>query len=157
MMSPLLIGVLLTASRPQALISVRGEVIDAGTGAPLACRLYIQGPDGSWHFAKSDGGSAVEYNKQGGNRGQSVEKPADVYSLGILLAELALGKIPDADTSVRAGSTLRSSAESRSSKSSMTPGSASRPSAPASWSRSSAQPASASPGSCGSSCSTSRA
>jgi serine/threonine protein kinase len=40
-------------------------------------------------------------------RGQAVEKPADVYSLGILLAELTLGERPVADTSVRAGSTLR--------------------------------------------------
>ncbi len=40
-------------------------------------------------------------------RGQAVEKSADVYALGILLAELALGRRPLADTAVRAGSTLR--------------------------------------------------
>jgi serine/threonine protein kinase len=40
-------------------------------------------------------------------RAQAIEKPADIYSLGILLAELAIGQRPLADTSVRAGSTLR--------------------------------------------------
>jgi serine/threonine protein kinase len=39
-------------------------------------------------------------------RGQAVDKPADIYSLGILLAELALGTRPSTDTSVRTGSTL---------------------------------------------------
>jgi serine/threonine protein kinase len=39
-------------------------------------------------------------------RGQSVEKPADVYSLGVLLAELAVGQRPLADTSAKSGSTL---------------------------------------------------
>lgn len=40
-------------------------------------------------------------------RGQAVEKPADTYALGILLAELATGIRPHADTSVLSGSTLR--------------------------------------------------
>ena len=47
-------------------LALRGEVLDAESGKPLACRIYIQGADGSWHFAKSDsaGGSAIEYRKQ---------------------------------------------------------------------------------------------
>jgi hypothetical protein len=45
---------------------LRGEVLDAGTGKPLPARVYVQGADGSWHFARSDAkdGSAVEYRKQ---------------------------------------------------------------------------------------------
>jgi hypothetical protein len=46
--------------------ALRGEVVDAESGQSVACRIYIQGADGSWHFAKSEaaGGSAVEYRKQ---------------------------------------------------------------------------------------------
>lgn len=46
--------------------ALRGEVLEAESAKPIACRLYIQGGDGSWHFAKSDSprGSAVEYRKQ---------------------------------------------------------------------------------------------
>src|SRR5437867_637034 len=44
---------------------VRGEVLDAETGKPLPCRVYIQGGDGSWYFPKpeSPSGSAVEDRK----------------------------------------------------------------------------------------------
>src|SRR5260370_4714874 len=40
-------------------------------------------------------------------RGEKVEKTADVYSLGVVLAEMATGQRPSADTKVAAGSTLR--------------------------------------------------
>src|SRR5260370_15710529 len=40
-------------------------------------------------------------------RGEKVEKTADVYSLGVVLAEMATGQRPSADKKVAAGSTLR--------------------------------------------------
>ncbi len=49
--------------------SLRGEVVDAETGRPVASRLYVQGGDGRWHHATSEG-SAVPYRKE---RGRSVE------------------------------------------------------------------------------------
>jgi len=64
-----LLSMALFAAAPQS-VSVRGEVLDAETGKPIPCRLYIQGPDGTWRFAKSSGGTAVEYRKQ---NGKSVE------------------------------------------------------------------------------------
>ena len=33
-------------------IAVRGDIVDADTGQPLAARLYLQGADGKWHFPK---------------------------------------------------------------------------------------------------------
>jgi hypothetical protein len=52
-----------------------GEVIDAQSGRPLACRIYIAGADGSWHFARSAApdGSAVEYRKKRDGNPASVE------------------------------------------------------------------------------------
>jgi hypothetical protein len=52
------------ASRPT--YQLRGEVLDADTRKPIPCRIYIQGGDDAWHFAKSESpnGSAVEYRKQ---------------------------------------------------------------------------------------------
>lgn len=46
-------------------VLLRGEVVDAGTRKPLACRISIQGADGSWYFPSSVAlqGSAVIYNK----------------------------------------------------------------------------------------------
>jgi hypothetical protein len=47
-------------------VRLRGEVLDAGTDKPLPARVYVQGADGSWHFARSEAknGSAVAYRKQ---------------------------------------------------------------------------------------------
>ena len=47
-------------------VPLRGEVVDARTGEPLAARVYVRSSDGRWHFARSDSpeGSAVEYRKQ---------------------------------------------------------------------------------------------
>jgi hypothetical protein len=42
-------------------------------------------------------------------RAEEVGPPADVYALGVVLAELALGRWPDPDTRVPQGSTLRQS------------------------------------------------
>ncbi|MBI1900703.1 MAG: CehA/McbA family metallohydrolase [Planctomycetia bacterium] len=54
---------------------LEGRIVDDHTGQPLPARLYIQGQDGAWHFAKSadPAGSAVEYKKTRGNDGKSVE------------------------------------------------------------------------------------
>jgi hypothetical protein len=48
--------------------TLRGEVLDAESGRPLACRLSIRAADGLMFFAKSASpdGSAVEYRKQVG-------------------------------------------------------------------------------------------
>ena len=53
---------------------LRGKVVDAATGAVLPCRLYVQGEDGTWLFARSLGknGSAIKYSVDRGPR--SVEK-----------------------------------------------------------------------------------
>src|SRR5262249_34872658 len=47
-------------------ISVRGEVTDSTTGKAVACRIYIEGEDGTWHFPKSEvrAGIAVEYRRE---------------------------------------------------------------------------------------------
>lgn len=47
-------------------VPLRGEVVDAGTGEPLAARVYVRSSDGRWHFARSASpeGSAVEYRKR---------------------------------------------------------------------------------------------
>ncbi len=67
-----LLALLLLAEGPRA-AAVRGEVVDAETGKAVACRLYIRGADGAWHFAKSAGGSAVEYRKENRQNPASVE------------------------------------------------------------------------------------
>jgi hypothetical protein len=63
------------SSESSANFQIRGEVLDAQSGKPLPCRIYIQRADGSWHFAKSASasGSAVEYRKQKDWNSASVE------------------------------------------------------------------------------------
>ncbi len=75
----LLSSALLTALVPPAAAAegtaVRGEVTDAATGKPVPCRIYIEGPGGTWHFPKSEakGGTAIEYRKQRPDNPRSVE------------------------------------------------------------------------------------
>lgn len=49
-------------------ITLRGTVTDADTGKPIACRLYLQGADGTWHFPRSIGGEAVEYKRKASDK-----------------------------------------------------------------------------------------
>jgi hypothetical protein len=53
----------------------RGQVVDAATGQPLACRVYVQATDGTWYFPKSEApaGSAIPYRKQRDDLPHSVE------------------------------------------------------------------------------------
>lgn len=50
--------------RPSDAAELRGRVVDATSGDTLPCRLYIEGPTGTFHFAKSadTAGSAIVYN-----------------------------------------------------------------------------------------------
>jgi hypothetical protein len=54
--------------------TIRGKVIDANSKAPLACRMYVQGADGNWYFARSSdpAGTALKYSVERGQ--QSFEK-----------------------------------------------------------------------------------
>jgi len=47
-------------------VSLRGEIVDADLGLPVAARVYIQGTDGIWYFARTanPAGSAVKYDKR---------------------------------------------------------------------------------------------
>src|SRR5687768_4880384 len=44
---------------------VRVEVTDADTKKPIPARVYLQGPDGAWHFPRSEAarGSVVLYQR----------------------------------------------------------------------------------------------
>jgi len=44
---------------------LRGVILDAASGRPVAARLYIAGADGTWHFARSaqPHGQATEYRR----------------------------------------------------------------------------------------------
>src|SRR5262245_26300411 len=55
--------------------TVRGVVTDSASGKPVACRIYIQGEDGAWHFPKSEAkaGTAIEYRKQRTDNPRAVE------------------------------------------------------------------------------------
>ncbi len=53
---------------------LRGTIVDADSGTPLAARVYIQDPSGQWFYAESASseGSAVTYEKQ--RAPESIEK-----------------------------------------------------------------------------------
>ncbi len=55
---------------------LRGRIVDADSGEPLPARIYIQHKDGTWFFPQSAAkeGSAVEYRKQRGQGGGSIEQ-----------------------------------------------------------------------------------
>lgn len=71
-------------------VELQGEILDAATGKPLAARIYLQGEDGTFHFAKSTvkEGSAVEYNKA---RDKSIERHT-ALSAHPFVTELPAGK-----------------------------------------------------------------
>lgn len=51
-----------------------GQVVDTDTGENLACRVYLQGADGAWHFPGVEGGgTAVTYKRQRKDNPRSVE------------------------------------------------------------------------------------
>ena len=66
MMKALLPMLLVALWAAPADATLRGEVLDADTGKPIACRISIRGADGKYYFAKSAStdGSAVDYRKQ---------------------------------------------------------------------------------------------
>lgn len=76
---PLALVVMLAALCPvsaaQKATSLTGQVVDADTGEPLPCRIYVRGGDGKWYFPESTSpeGSAVTYQKQNWANKNSVE------------------------------------------------------------------------------------
>src|SRR5262245_56990607 len=56
-------------------VRVRGEVKNASTDKPIACRIYVQHENGTWHFPESEAktGTAITYKKQRGEKSKSVE------------------------------------------------------------------------------------
>ncbi len=79
------------SAEAQPKLRLNGQVVDADTQAPLACRIYIQGADGTWHFAKSasPSGSAVEYRKE---RGATSVEMHTTLSAHPYTAELPAGR-----------------------------------------------------------------
>jgi hypothetical protein len=63
------------AAGDQKLFRLRGQVVDADSRQPLACRLYLQAEDGSWFFPKSESplGSAIPYQRKVANQPKSLE------------------------------------------------------------------------------------
>ncbi|UCG58309.1 MAG: CehA/McbA family metallohydrolase [Phycisphaerales bacterium] len=76
---PLLVAVILVVLCPMSVAesttSLTGQVVDADTAEPLACRIYVRGEDGKWYFpgSASPDGSAVTYQKQNWANKNSVE------------------------------------------------------------------------------------
>lgn len=85
--------VVMSAQGAERTFQLRGEVLDADTGTRLACRIYIEGTNGSWHFAKSV--SAVEYRKQ------KEWNPACVEMHTTLSADPFTASLPPGDYTVR--------------------------------------------------------
>lgn len=46
---------------------LRGEVVDADTGRPIPCRLYMDGPDGKRHVARATGALPSVKERGGGD------------------------------------------------------------------------------------------
>jgi hypothetical protein len=80
----LVLGVVSVAARETAL---RGEVVDAGGGAAVAARIYIQASDGRWFFVKSASpqGSAVAYSKSRGPRSVEVHTTVSAHPFVVQL------------------------------------------------------------------------
>jgi serine/threonine-protein kinase len=68
-------------------------------------------PDANPHTATGAVQGTRRYMSPEQEQGQLVGKATDVYSLGIVLAELVLGQWPEPDTSVQNGSTLQKCSE----------------------------------------------
>jgi hypothetical protein len=56
--------------------TLTGDVVDAATGRPVGCRVYIQSAAGEWLFpgSASNEGSAVRYDRQSSFDGRCIEK-----------------------------------------------------------------------------------
>lgn len=72
-------------------VRLQGDVLDADSGQPVACRVYLRSQDGSWHFVRSavPRGTAIEYRKQ---RGESSVEIHTTISAGGFVADLAPGQ-----------------------------------------------------------------
>lgn len=85
----ILAGVLALNGYAADTFELRLDVLDAETGTRLPCRVYIQGTNGVWHFAK--GASAIEYRKQKDWNPASVEMHT-THAAGPITASLAPGR-----------------------------------------------------------------
>src|SRR5437867_2891504 len=56
-------------------VRLRGAVVDADTGRPLACRIYVQAEGGEWFFPNSESpqGLALPYRKKRDELPKSLE------------------------------------------------------------------------------------
>lgn len=54
---------------------VSGQVFDAATGKPMACRMYVRSESGRWHFAEpaTSDGQVIRYEKQNWLNSESQE------------------------------------------------------------------------------------
>ena len=57
------------AAAQDAMVTLRGTIIDSETDKPVAARMSVKSADGKWYFPKSDDpmGTAIEYKKQVGS------------------------------------------------------------------------------------------
>jgi hypothetical protein len=56
-----------------ATVEVRGQVLQADTGDPIAARIHIKDSAGAWHHCTSEGGTAVHYRREPTHAPGSVE------------------------------------------------------------------------------------